>query len=297
MKVIVTGGSGLLGRPAIKEFEKAGCDVVGTAFSRAKNGLVKLDLTDSAAVENFIDVEQPDVVVHCAAERRPDVAEKDREGVLRLNVETPKALARICKKRGIMLIYISTDYVFDGTTPPYEVEDKPNPLQFYGETKLAGEEAIKSVYPEAVILRVPILYGPTEYNGESAINILIDVVLNHDKPTTVDNVSSRYPTNVEDVARVIKDLAVAKVQNNKDIKGIYHFTGQESITKYQVCEIVSKILGAPIDHLTPQNTIDKAASVSRPENSHLSIKQLKEAGIDTSFIRLADWFSKNLLTK
>jgi S-adenosylmethionine synthetase len=76
-----------------------------------------------------------------------------------------------------MLIYISTDYVFDGTAPPYEIDDKPNPLQFYGETKLGGEEAIKSVYPEAVILRVPILYGKTEYNGESAINILIDVVL------------------------------------------------------------------------------------------------------------------------
>lgn len=76
-----------------------------------------------------------------------------------------------------MLIYISTDYVFDGTTPPYEVEDKPNPLNFYGQTKLDGEEAIKSVYPEAVILRVPILYGSTEYNGESAINVLIDAVL------------------------------------------------------------------------------------------------------------------------
>ena len=76
-----------------------------------------------------------------------------------------------------MLIYISTDYVFDGTQPPYEVEDKPHPLQFYGETKLGGEEAIKSVNSDAVILRVPILYGKTQYNGESAINVLIDVVL------------------------------------------------------------------------------------------------------------------------
>lgn len=76
-----------------------------------------------------------------------------------------------------MLIYISTDYVFDGTAPPYEVEDKPNPLQFYGETKLAGEEAIREVYPEATIVRLPILYGKAEYNSESAINILIDVVL------------------------------------------------------------------------------------------------------------------------
>lgn len=135
-------------------------------------------------------------MVHCAAERRPDVAERDRDAVLRvstvvhdlkttcvitillqLNVETPRNLGSICKDNGIMLIYISTDYVFDGTTPPYEVEDKPNPLNFYGQTKLDGEEAIKSVYPEAVILRVPILYGSTEYNAESAINVLIDVVL------------------------------------------------------------------------------------------------------------------------
>ncbi|KAG1437671.1 hypothetical protein G6F56_012994 [Rhizopus delemar] len=157
MKVIVTGASGLLGRQVVKAFEAANYEVVGTAFSRATDKLVKLDLTDADAVKSFIQKEQPNVFVHCAAERRPDVAERDQEGVLRLNVETPKNLATICKSSGVMLIYISTDYVFDGTSPPYEVEDKPNPLQFYGQTKLDGEIAIRGVYPEAVILRVPIL--------------------------------------------------------------------------------------------------------------------------------------------
>ncbi|KAL7317868.1 hypothetical protein PS15m_004168 [Mucor circinelloides] len=294
MKAVITGASGLLGRAAVKQFKNAGCQVIGTAFSRSKGDLIKLDLTDANAVEHFLREQKPDVLVHCAAERRPDVAERDRDAVLRLNVETPRNLGSICKDNGIMLIYISTDYVFDGTTPPYEVEDKPNPLNFYGQTKLDGEEAIKSVYPEAVILRVPILYGSTEYNAESAINVLIDVVLNHDKKVTVDNVASRYPTNVEDVGRVLKDLAVAKVENHKDIKGIYHFSGEESITKYQVCEIVGKILNAPIDHLTPQDTVDKAAAVSRPENSHLSNKRLQESGIDTSCVKFATWFSENL---
>ncbi|KAI8642932.1 RmlD-like substrate binding domain-containing protein [Parasitella parasitica] len=279
MKVVVTGASGLL--------------VVGTAFSRTKGDLAKLDLTDAAAVERFLKEQKPDVLVHCAAERRPDVAERDRDAVLRLNVETPRDLGKICKETGIMLIYISTDYVFDGNSPPYEVEDKPNPLNFYGQTKLDGEEAIKSVYPEAVILRVPILYGNTEYNGESAINVLIDVVL-HDKPADVDNVASRYPTNVEDVGRVLKDLAAAKIENHKDIKGIYHFSGKERVTKYQVCEIIGDILDAPINHLTPQNTVDKAASVSRPEDSHLSNKRLQENGIDINCVKLATWFSENL---
>ncbi|OBZ82841.1 Methionine adenosyltransferase 2 subunit beta [Choanephora cucurbitarum] len=297
MKAVVTGASGLLGRPVVKQFENAGWEVIGTAYSRAKNNLLKLDLTDGDAVEQFLNEHKPDVVVHCAAERRPDVADQDRDGALRLNVETPKKLGKLCKEKHIMLIYISTDYVFDGTSPPYEVDDKPNPLQFYGETKLAGEEAIKSVYPDATILRVPILYGHTEYNSESAINILIDVVMNSDKPSSVDNVAVRYPTNVEDVGRVLKDLAVAKLQNGKDIKGIYHFTARECLTKYQVCEIFADVLNVSINHLTPQNTVDKAASVSRPENSHLSVKRLEEDGIDTGFVKFTEWCSNNLSSK
>ncbi|KAG1133466.1 hypothetical protein G6F42_001400 [Rhizopus arrhizus] len=296
MKAVVTGASGLLGRQVVKAFENANCEVVGTAFSRAIGNLVKLNLTEVEAVKSFIDEQQPDVLVHCAAERRPDVAEKDQSGVLRLNVETPRNLASICKSKGVMLIYISTDYVFDGTSPPYEVDDKPNPLQFYGQTKLDGENVIREVYPDAVILRVPILYGATEYNGESAVNVLIDTVLSK-KVSKVDNVAQRYPTNVADVARVLKDLAgnekEEKIKNKQDIRGIYHFSAKESMTKYQMCETFASILNFPMDHLTPQNTVDPSASVSRPDNSHLSVKRLEEAGIDThfSFGGLGDYFT------
>ncbi|CEG80527.1 hypothetical protein RMATCC62417_14849 [Rhizopus microsporus] len=177
MKVVITGASGLLGRQVVKAFKD--WEVVGTAFSRAKDNLVKLDLTDKDAVETFFNKQQPNVVVHCAAERRPDVAEKDKDGVLLLNVESSKRLATIY-------------YVFDGTSPPYEIGDKPNPLQFYGQTKLAGENAVRQVYPNAVILRVPILYGETEYNGESAVNVLIDVVLTPQKPVKMDNISYKW---------------------------------------------------------------------------------------------------------
>ncbi|KAI8977652.1 hypothetical protein BDF20DRAFT_579499 [Mycotypha africana] len=295
MKAIVTGASGLLGRPTLKQFQDAGWDAVGVAFSRANNGLIKLDLTDTAAVKSFLDEQKPDVIVHCAAERRPDVADKDRDAAKRLNVQTPELLGKLCKERNIMLIYISTDYVFDGKNPPYEVDDKPHPLQFYGETKLAGEEAIRAVYPEAVILRVPILYGVTEFNGESAINILIDVVMNRDKKGTVDNVGKRYPTNVKDVARVLKDLAVERLEKKRDdVQGIFHFTGEEAWTKWEVCELIAAVKKVSIDHLTPQNTVDKSASVSRPEDSHLSNKRLKEFGIDTSSVDVKEWFSQYL---
>ncbi|KAG1456778.1 hypothetical protein G6F56_006756 [Rhizopus delemar] len=110
----------------------------------------------------------------------------------------------------------------------------------------------------------------------------------------MNNVAERYPTNVLDVARVLKDLAVKKIEEKKDIKGIYHFSAQEALTKYQMCEIFAKLLNVPSSHLTPQNTADPSASVSRPDNSHLSVKSLEQAGIDTHFVKFATWFQDNL---
>lgn len=107
------------------------------------------------------------------------------------------------------LVYISTDYVFDGTCPPYQVTDKPNPLQFYGQTKLAGEEAVLSVQSDSgrrVVLRVPVLYGPVRIPSDTAINILLDVVRDQSgKQYKMDHLATRYPTNV----RVPSNMHVA----------------------------------------------------------------------------------------
>ncbi|KAJ2991339.1 hypothetical protein HDV02_003843, partial [Globomyces sp. JEL0801] len=149
--------------------------VLGTAFSRSSDTLVKLDLTDYTKLEEFIVLNSPSIVIHCAAERRPDVAAKDEEGTLRLNVEATKKLGELSTKYSFYLVYISTDYVYDGTEPPYEPSDKPNPLNFYGKSKYHGELALQE-YPNTLILRVPILYGRVTDNSESAVNLLIDVV-------------------------------------------------------------------------------------------------------------------------
>ncbi|KAF9436256.1 hypothetical protein BGZ76_004461, partial [Entomortierella beljakovae] len=216
---------------------------VGVALSRARGDLKKLNLEDSEAVEAFIDQEKPDVVVHCAAERRPDVVEKDPNGAKKLNVQVPGTLADLTNDRGILLIYISTDYVFDGTKPPYDVRDKANPLNTYGQTKYDGELEVKKLNSSAIILRVPILYGATEYNGESAVNALIDSVKDG-KPTTMDHYAVRYPTNVADVARVIKDLSC-----------------EEKYTKYEICEDIAKVLGTSVDHLTPVDVAPKDGTI------------------------------------
>ena len=116
-------------------------------------------------MRDFILAQQPKVIVHAAAERRPDVSAEQPEQVLALNVESTRHLAQCAKEVGAYLIYISTDYVFDGTQPPYEVDDQPSPLNFYGETKLAGERALAEVMDDYAVLRVPVLYGQVEYWG------------------------------------------------------------------------------------------------------------------------------------
>ncbi|KAK9768858.1 hypothetical protein K7432_000192 [Basidiobolus ranarum] len=294
MKVLVTGGSGLLGRAVCQTLKNSGHEVIGTAKSRLGEGLVKLDLLDTEATVLFLEELKPEAVIHCAAERRPDVAEKDRDGTIKLNQQTPALLGEVCSRIGAFLIYISTDYVFDGNNPPYDVDDSPNPLQFYGQSKYEGELAIQRTNPHAAILRVPILYGNTEYNGESAVNTLLDAVLNTEKKTNMDDFAVRYPTNVEDIARVLKDLCVKRVVQHEQIEGVYHYSAAQKLTKYKMCVIMAKILGLSYDHLIPQATAPVTAVADRPVDSHLSNRRLESIGIDTTHVDFEEWWTKRL---
>jgi len=136
--------------------------VHGVALTRSTPTLTKLDLTDFNSVETFLTSIEPDLIIHTAAERRPDKVEKDPIKSNLLNVDVPSHLANFCKaglKSQPLLINISTDYVFDGNSPPYKVSDPPNPLNAYGTSKLLGERAIQEngLKGRAVSLRVPVL--------------------------------------------------------------------------------------------------------------------------------------------
>ncbi|KAF8427490.1 C-3 sterol dehydrogenase [Tirmania nivea] len=197
---VVTGATGQLGRQIVKAFEKEGWEVFGTeerqeldgwiGFSRAKPPAIrKVDLQNREEVVNVLDEVKPKILIHCAANRFPDICESDPEGVKKLNVEASKMLAEETNSRGIFLIYISTDYVFDG---------KPGPLNFYGNTKLAGEKAVLEASPGggAVVMRVPVLYGEVEQNKESAVNVLLDAVYKAgSQRVEMDHWSIKYPTN------------------------------------------------------------------------------------------------------
>lgn len=161
-----------------------------------------------------------------AANRQPDACENNPEQARRINVEATQSLAELTSSRGILLIYISTDYVFPGVEgdAPYETDAEPKPTNIYGQMKRDGEVAVLDVTKTSglgVVLRVPVLYGPAETNGESAVNTILDAVTkskNPDAGLKMDDWAQRFPTNTQDVGRVCNDIAVRFIKDKKNIQ-------------------------------------------------------------------------------
>lgn len=277
MKIVITGASGVLGGAIYQEFKKhRGYEVLGLAHSNPGSEFTKLDLLDAAATDTLIKEFLPDWVIHCAAERRPDVAEKNPEAAEALNAQVPNTLAQLSATYAFNLFYISTDYVFDGTKPPYEVEDAPNPVNFYGRTKRQGEVAIRSIEGpgQRVAVRVPVLYGPAKKNSDTAINVLLDVVQDQSGKTyKMDHYATRYPTNTLDIAAFFHRLAAKFPAESCSLPlpPILHYSSPEPFTKYEICLIFAKILGVGHEHIVPDSEAPKGeAAVSRPKDCHLS---------------------------
>ncbi|KAH9039199.1 NAD-P-binding protein, partial [Lactarius hengduanensis] len=288
-----TGASGVLGTAVFDAFAGAHTAVgdtdhhhdhavIGLAHSRpgGERNLHKINLLDSAAVSTFVRDAKPNWVIHCAAERKPDVAEKDPEGTRKLNVDVPAHLAVLAKELGFTLIFISTDYVFDGTSPPYTPSAPTNPVNLYGTTKRDGELGVLGVHDARIaVLRVPILYGPAPSNADSAVNVLLDVVRDQSgKKYNMDHYQTRYPTNVLDIASFLVRLA----QRPRDalLPLVIHYSAEEPFTKYEICLIFARILGLPHAHIIPDAGPPPPGSTPRPQNTQLSLRETEDLGVD-----------------
>ncbi|KAL1742544.1 hypothetical protein HDZ31DRAFT_84081 [Schizophyllum fasciatum] len=304
MKIVITGASGVLGSAIRKAFDEAsaskGYEVIPLSHSQSGNGLIPLDLTDSGKVEDFLSSKKPDWVIHCAAERRPDVAEKDPEATRRLNAAVPAQLASLSKALGFTLTYISTDYVFDGKNPPYKPSSPTNPLNLYGVTKRDGENAALGVdSAKIMVLRVPVLYGPipSGKNSESAVNILLDIVKDQSGKTyKMDHYAVRYPTNVLDIGKFLEKISGAL----NDVPRIVHYSAPEVFTKYEMCAVYSKILNLPITHITADAAEPSGASAaSRPRDCKLDTSEteafLQKHGLgDLGACKFEEWWTQFL---
>ncbi|XP_023118238.1 methionine adenosyltransferase 2 subunit beta isoform X2 [Amphiprion ocellaris] len=270
-KVLVTGATGLLGRAMCKEFQNGGWLVIGTGYRRARPRLLRCDLNDEDAVRGLLHEYKPDVIVHCAAERRPDVVERHTEAAVNLNVHATSTLAKEAAVCGALFIYISTDYVFDGRNPPYGEDDSPNPLNVYGRSKLEGERETLRHCPGAVVLRVPVLFGEVESVAESAVTSLWLKV--QEESCTLDHCQQRFPTDTRDVAAVCRKLS-ERARQDSSIRGIFHFSGKQQMTKFEMAVTISQAFSLPSNHLIPL-TEQPAASAPRPINSQLNCSRLE----------------------
>ena len=278
MKIFVTGVGGQLGFDVMNELKKRNHECVGSDIT--ENADVRLDITDKTAVEKILKEIKPDAVIHCAAWTAVDAAEdeENRDKVYAVNVTGTKNIAEACKDLGCKMIYISTDYVFDGQgTEPWTADCKDfAPLNYYGQTKLEGETAVKSILDKYFIVRIAWVFGK---NGRNFIRTMINVGKTHDTVRVVND-QIGTPTYTFDLARLLVDMAESEKY------GCYHATNEGGyISWYDFCREFYRQYGLTakvIPVTTAEYGLSKAA---RPFNSRLDKSKPKESG----FVLLPDW--------
>ncbi len=296
MKIFVTGVSGQLGRDVMVELLRRAHLAIGTArqidnvelpqhmgssdLDEMEPKLCILDLADEKAVKSEIKIQKPDAVIHCAAWTDVDGAE-DRnnwERVRAVNVRGTKNVAEAAKAVGAKMVYISTDYVFDGQGErPWETDDQSyNPLNVYGQSKLDGELAVKEILDKFFIVRTSWVFGK---NGKNFVKTMLDIGKTHNMVRVVDD-QIGTPTYTKDLARLLVDMV------ETDKYGIYHATNEGGyISWYDFCSEIYKQAGMSTKVLpvsTEEYGLNKA---KRPLNSRLDKSKLRACG----FAPLPDW--------
>ena len=273
MKVFVTGIGGQLGYDVLNELKKRGLESVGSDIM--EDAEIKLDITDKAAVETAFSQINPDAVIHCAAWTAVDAAEdeKNRAMVYAVNVTGTKNIAEACKDLGCKMVYISTDYVFNGQgTEPWQADCKEYaPLNYYGQTKLEGELAVSEILDKFFIVRIAWVFG---LNGKNFIKTMINVGKKHDSVRVVND-QIGTPTYTFDLARLLVDM----VETEK--YGYYHATNEGGfISWYDFCCEFYKQYGL-ITKVIPVTTEEYGLSkAARPFNSRLDKSKLTEMGFE-----------------
>jgi dTDP-4-dehydrorhamnose reductase len=268
MKVFVTGVKGQLGFDVINELKKRGHETVGVDIE-------EMDITDAESVNRVIKKNSPDAVIHCAAYTAVDAAEDNVDVCKKVNAYGTENIAKVCRELDIKMMYISTDYVFNGQgTRPWEPDDTREPLNVYGQTKYEGELAVEENLTKYFTVRIAWVFG---VNGKNFIKTMLKLGETHDKLTVVaDQIGS--PTYTYDLARLLVDM----IETEK--YGRYHATNEGLCSWYDfACEIF-KLSGMNVD-VSPVTSDQYPVKAKRPMNSRMSKDKLEENG----FLRLPSW--------
>lgn len=275
MKYLITGGGGQLGFDVRRDLLHRDVSESDVAVPSSK----ELDITDARAVEKYIGNFQPNVIIHCAAYTNVDGAESDQEACRKVNVEGTRNLVRAAEKVDAKIIYISTDYVFDGeSAEPYEIDAKTNPKSVYGQTKYEGEEIVRE-YPKHFIVRIAWIFG---INGRNFVKTMLKVANDRDEVAVVDD-QIGSPTYTVDLAKFLVDLSKTEKY------GIYHATNEGFCSWAEFTEEIYKNAGldTKVKKVSTEEYIELAGKpqAKRPKFSKLSKDSIEQNG----FERLPAW--------
>lgn len=279
-KILVTGSNGLLGQKLTdavlknKQFELI---ATGKGANRhpVKEGYIyeQMDITDKESIAFIVNKHQPDAIINTAAMTNVDTCETQREECWLLNVTAVEYLIDICRDNNIQLIHLSTDFIFDGEEGPYTEEGKPNPLSYYGESKLAAEKLLEKSGIHYAILRTIIVYGIVNDMSRSNIILWAKGALEKGNPINVVNDQWRMPTLAEDLA----DICLLAVE--KDAQGVYNASGKDLMSIIELVERVADYYGLDKSLIKPISSTTLNQAAKRPKRTGFILdKSIRELG-------------------
>jgi len=268
MRLFVTGGSGLLGYRIAELAIERGYDVYsGYCHNKPEYGEpVKFDLTDVDSIINAMNEVKPDVVIHSAALTDVDRCEVEKELAYKVNAEGTKTVAELARKLNSFMVYISTDYVFDGERGMYKEDDETNPVNYYGYTKLLGEKHCQGF----CIARTCVIYGAKPASGKVNFALwLIDKLKNGEN---VKIITDQYitPTLNTNLAKMLLEIA------ERRIGGIFHLAGATRVSRYEFAREIAKVFGLDESLISPSRMDELSWIAKRPRDSSLDVSKAME---------------------
>lgn len=268
MKILITGSNGLLGQKLLHKL-RVDNSVNLIATSRGENRVseqanykfIDLDITDENAVSKIILEQNPDVVINTAAMTNVDLCEENKSECDDLNVNAVQYLADTCDKIDAHLIHISTDFIFDGEDGPYKEEDEPNPLSYYGLSKLKSEQLLQAHSVKWTVLRTIIVFGVAEKLSKGNIVLWAKDALEKEDPLNIIDDQFRAPTLAEDLA----DICILAAK--KKAVGIFNASGKDIMSIYEIVERIAKHYGNSTDNLNKINTAILKQKARRPSKT------------------------------
>ncbi|MBC8266280.1 MAG: SDR family oxidoreductase [Flavobacteriales bacterium] len=277
MKVLITGSNGLLGQKLLHKL-RVDNSVELIATSKGKNRVSEkkgysyfdLDITDESAVARIIAMQKPEVVINTAAMTNVDLCEEKKLNCDALNVSAVQFLADACVKINAHLIHISTDFIFDGEDGPYKEEDKPNPLSYYGLSKLKSEQLLQAHAVKWTILRTIIVFGVGENLSKSNIVLWAKGALAKGESLNIIDDQFRAPTLAEDLA----DACILAAK--KKAFGVFNASGKDIMSIYEIVERIAKHYGYTTNNLNKISTATLNQTAGRPPKTGFILDKSKE---------------------